>query len=267
MHILTRGTLRAGLVASTLLVSAVSSQAVAAIRYQPIPPPASLQHAYSPGLANTGPDGFPVIPGGHYVARHCGSNTRCQREPDFRNYYVGYRSVLSTPKPAGTRQQVMSFDVWSPDYFSKDQREHIAIGLHGQFPLDFSDLEGSRAHHGLGILIGESDCGLGATSVRVEAFWPTGSTVTGRCTPNVLRNNVPYGFRIAVSDSGDISYTVTDKRTGTLVLSDSLDGAKLFEDPQHEFPSQGTGYFIVPATIGNQDYTLYLTDLRVSWQP
>ncbi|HEX8701667.1 MAG TPA: hypothetical protein VF815_22760 [Myxococcaceae bacterium] len=267
MNLFTRGTLRAGLVASGLLISAVSSQASAAMTYQPLRPASPLHHnPYHPGLANIGPDGFPVIPGGHYIARHCGSNIRCQSEPDFRNYYVGYRSVLSTPKPAGARQQVMSFDMWSPDYFTMAQQEHLAIGLHGQFPLDFSDLEGSQAHHGLGILIGKSDCGQGATSVRVEAFWPTGSTVTGRCTPHVLRNNVPYGFRITVSDAGEIRYTVTDKRTGTLVLSDSLDGAQLFNHSRYPFPTHGTGYFIVPAANGNADYTMYLTDLRVSWE-
>jgi hypothetical protein len=132
---------------------------------------------------------------------------------------------MSTPKPAGTHRQTLSFDVWSPDYFSSAQYEHIAIGIHGDFPLNFSNIEASTAHDGLGILLGESGCGQGATSVMIEAFSPTFSTVTGRCTPNVLKNNVTYSFRITVSDTAEISYTVREKLTNRLVSSDSLNAA------------------------------------------
>ncbi|WP_146209869.1 hypothetical protein [Vitiosangium sp. GDMCC 1.1324] len=219
------------------------------------------------GIPGTGPDGFPVIPGGHYMARRCGANTGCQSETGFRNYYVGYRSVLSTGKLTGTYRQIMSFDLWSPDYFTASQHEHIAIGLHGQLPLDMSNIDGSTAHHALGILIGESDCGVGATSVRVEAFWPTGNAVSGTCVPNALSNNVTYTFRITVTDAGEISYTVTPKGSTTPIISDSLKGAKLFTDPRYPFPAGKTGYFIVPATLGNADYSLYFTNFSVSWQP
>ncbi|WP_224371032.1 hypothetical protein [Hyalangium versicolor] len=219
------------------------------------------------GIPGNGPDGFPVISGGHYMARRCGTNLGCQGEPGFRNYYVGYRSVLSSSKPVGTSRQTLSFDLWSPDYFKSTQHEHIAIGIHGQWALDFSNITGSTAHHALGIIIGESDCGLGATSVRIEAFWPTGSTVVGRCVPNALQNNVTYSFRITVSDAGDISYTVTPKGRTVPLISDSLNAAGLFSDPNYPFPSNKTGYFIVPATIANSDYTLYFTNLNVSWQP
>jgi hypothetical protein len=218
------------------------------------------------GIPGDGLDGFPVIPGGHYMSRRCGPNTACQSGLAFRNYYTGYLSMMSTPKPAGTRQQVMTFDLLSPDYFSTTQREHIAIGLHGQFRLDFSNIERSGPHNALGIIIGESDCGQGATSVRVEAFAPSFSTVTGRCTPNALKNNVTYSFRITVSDTGDVSYTVRDKRTNVVVSSDSLNATGLWANQKEGFPTDKTGYFIVPATLGSADYTLYFTNLRVFWQ-
>lgn len=218
------------------------------------------------GIPGSGPDGFPYIPGGHYMSRRCGTHTSCQSEKGFRNYYVGYKSVLSTSKPAGTTRQTLSFDLWSPDYFSSTQHEHIALGLHGEFPLNFANIESSTAHYGLGITIGET-CAPGATTVQIEAYWPTGNAVAGRCVPNALRNNQTYSFRITVTDAGMISYTVTPKGGSTPVLSDSLNGAALFTDRGYPFPSDKTGYFIIPATLGSADYTLYFTNFNVTWQP
>jgi hypothetical protein len=224
----------------------------------------------SPAFVN----GYPSLPGGVWFGRRCGTRAspHCLLqdpstwEANYRNNYWGYTYVPSTAKPANARRQTLTFDLWSPDYFTPGQNEHLAIGLHGSSTLNFSNIESSR-FHGLGIIIGNTFCG--ASSVEIEAWWPVGGYVVPNCPKNAspLRNNTKYRFVITVSDTGDISYSVTPLGSSTPVIQQALSGASWFTDPAYPFPVSQTGYFLVPATTATADYTVYLSNLGVSWQP
>jgi len=211
-------------------------------------------------------NGYPYVNNGHIMTRRCGDNTACASEAGFRNYYTGYRLVQSTPKPAGSNTQVMTFDLWTPDFFHPNQHEHIAIGLHGKHPVNFAyidDPSPAAHHHGLGIIFGESNCGV--NTVDMEAFWPTGSTTASQCAANFgnqLANNTTYHVRITASDSGWVNYTVHQDGVGSPIVQGRVNGAKLMN---YALPTNETGYFIVPATLAQTDYTVYFSNFNVSW--
>lgn len=227
---------------------------------------------YWPPNASSGTQGFPLLPNGHILTR------RCQQTPlqtnlctgtTFRNGYFGYRTALSTFKPAGATKQVMAFDLWSPDYFDQPQSDHIAIGLHGRWDIDFGNIDNvsnlSRNHHGLGIAIGAFEkCGM---TVRVEAFWPTGNNVSGCGGQVQLENNRHYRFRIAVSDKGEIEYSVhAGNSDDTLPLIHGRYNGNSYFNGGYTFPVQETGYFIATATAAEEDYTVYMNNLTVTWE-
>ncbi|MFQ6312372.1 hypothetical protein [Lysobacter capsici] len=215
--------------------------------------------------------GFPTFTGGHVITRRCAAGAQCPGGASFRNGYNGYKFVNSTTKPAGTTTQVMTFDLFSPDLFSAGQQEHIAIGMHGHWNIDLSNIDNAanlaNNHHALGIIIGASSCGL---NVRVEAFWPTGNNLSPCNGQGNMLNNQTYRFRIAVTDSGMISYTVHTISPSGLVIaqvaSDVVDSGGLFTGKNYGFPSGDTGYFIIPATMSNNDYSIYFSNLNVTWQ-
>ena len=227
---------------------------------------------YWPPNASVGTPGFPLLPNGHILTR------RCQQTPlqnnictgtTFRNGYFGYKTVLSTFKPAGATKQVMEFDLWSPDYFDQPQSDHIAIGLHGRWDLDFGNIDNvsnlARNHHALGIAIGAFEkCGM---TVRLEAFWPTGNN-TSRCGGQAqLENNRLYHFRIVVTDKGEIEYAVTPGYMDivTPIIHGFYNGNGYFNGG-YAFPAQETGYFIATATSSEEDYTVYMNNISVTWE-
>lgn len=214
--------------------------------------------------------GFPFLSGGHIMTARCQQtpiqNNVCNDTYNFRNGYVGYLFVQSTAKVAGNTAQVMEFDLQTPDFMGRN--EHIAIGLHGHWHLDYNDISNtsnpSKNHYGLGIIIGANTCGI---NVRVEAYWPTASTLNPTCNgQGNLRNNHSYHFKITVDDGGYINYVVTEPSAGTTFATGLYNGAKLFDDAQYPFPAGDTGYFIVPSTTAKADYTVYMRNLRVYWQ-
>jgi len=227
---------------------------------------------YWPPNANIGIQGFPLLPNGHVLTRRC-QNTPLQVGicvgSTFRNGYFGYKTVLSTFKPAGATKQVMAFDLWSPDYFDQPQSDHIAIGLHGRWDIDFGDIDNvsnlARNHHALGIAIGAFEkCGM---TVRVEAFWPVDNNVS-ECTGQAqLENNRLYRFRIVVTDKGEIEYAVTPGHTdiATPIIHGRYNGNAYFNG-SYAFPTQETGYFIATATLSEEDYTVYMSNLTVAWE-
>jgi hypothetical protein len=215
--------------------------------------------------------GYPYFPGGHVMARRCGPVATCPGGASFRNGYNGYKFVGSTTKPAGKTTQVMSFDLFTPDYFKPGQTDHIAIGLHGRWNINLSDIDNTTVpannHHALGIIIGASSCGI---NVRVEAFWPTGNNLSPCNGQGNLLNNQTYRFQISVSDNGMISYTVKSISPSGMIIaqvaSDVVNGNGLFTGKNYGFPSNETGYFMVPATIDQADYSVYFSNLNVTWQ-
>lgn len=213
---------------------------------------------------SAGIPGFPYLPGGHIMTRRCQQTTACTGT-SFRNGYVGYRFVDSTTKPAGKSEQVMEFDLRTPDYFSTNQQDHLTIGMHGHWNIDMSDIDNlsitANNHHALGITIGASECGF---NVRVEALWPTGNNWSGCNGQPDLQNNVTYRFRIAVKDTGYIQYTVTPAGSGTPIVNAVVNGNPLFNG-KFAFPAADTGYFIVSATSSPFDYTVYMSNLTVTW--
>lgn len=220
--------------------------------------------------------GYPSFPGGHIMTRRCGPVPTCPGDASFRNGYNGYKFVNATTKPVGKTTQVMTFDLWTPDYFSASQTDHIAIGLHGHWNINLGDVDNrsipAHNHHALGIIIGATGCGTRAMNVRVEAFWPTGNNVSA-CSSNnqshVLNNNQRYRFRISVGDNGYIHYTVNtvnqNGSVGMQVASDVVNGNTLYGGG-YGFPSADTGYFMVQATMDRADYTVYFSNLNVAWE-
>lgn len=214
--------------------------------------------------------GYPLFNGGHVMARRCGAVTTCPGGATFRNGYNGYKFVSSTSKPAGKSTQVMTFDLFTPDYFKPGQTDHLAIGLHGRWNINLSDVDNASVlannHHALGVIIGASSCGI---NVRVEAFWPTGNNLSACNGQGNLINNQTYRFRISVGDNGYINYTVhTVSPTGvvgTQVASDIVNGNSLFGGG-YSFPTNDTGYFMIQATMDQADYSVYFSNLNVAWQ-
>lgn len=208
--------------------------------------------------------GFPYLPGGHIMTRRCQQTTACDGAT-FRNGYVGYRFVNSTTKPAGKSAQVMEFDLRTPDYFVSGQQDHLAIGLHGHWNIDLNNIDNTSItannHHALGVIIGASNCGL---NVRVEAFWPTGNNLSDCNGQPNLQNNVTYHFKITAFDTGYIQYTVTPAGSGTPIINALTNGNPLFNG-KYAFPTADTGYFIVSATSAPFDYTVYMSNLTVTW--
>jgi hypothetical protein len=213
--------------------------------------------------------GFPSLPGGHIMTARCqqtpAQNNVCSDPVNFRNGYTGYRFVQSTARPAGKTTQVMEFDLKTPDFMGRN--EHIAIGLHGHWDIDYNNIDNvsnpARNHHALGIIIGASGCG---TNVRVEAFWPTGNNLSPCNGQGNLRNNRSYHVRIAVNDAGYINYTVTEAGSSVPFVNDLYDGNGLYTGKSYPFPAGDTGYFIVSSTSANADYTVYMSNLSVYWQ-
>lgn len=215
---------------------------------------------------NTLVNGYLYLNNGHIMTRRCGTHIACATEDVYRNYYNGYRLVQSTPKPAGSNTQVMTFDLWTPDFFNGNVGEHIAIGLHGKHPMSFSyidDPSPAAHHHGLGIIFGATNCGI--NTVDMEAFWPTNIATARNCAANLgnqLANNTLYHFRITASDSRWVNYTVHQDGVSGPVVQGRVNGAKLME---YDLPTNETGYFIVPATLAWSDYTPYFSNINVSW--
>lgn len=215
---------------------------------------------------NTLVNGYLYLNNGHIMTRRCGTHIACATEDVYRNYYNGYRLVQSTPKPAGSNTQVMTLDLWTPDFFNGNVGEHIAIGLHGKHPMSFSyidDPSPAAHHHGLGIIFGATNCGI--NTVDMEAFWPTNIATARNCAANLgnqLANNTLYHFRITASDSRWVNYTVHQDGVSGPVVQGRVNGAKLME---YALPTNETGYFILPATLAQTDYTLYFSNLSVSW--
>lgn len=214
--------------------------------------------------------GYPNFVGGHVMTRRCGAVTTCPGGASFRNGYNGYKFVGSTSKPAGATTQVMSFDLFTPDYFNSGQTDHIAIGLHGRWNINLGDIDNSSVlannHHALGVIIGASSCGI---NVRVEAFWPTGNNLSPCNGQGTLVNNQTYRFRIAVSDNGQINYTVhpvsATGAVGPAFTNTTVNGNTLFGGG-YSFPVNDTGYFMVQATMDQADYSVYFSNLSVTWQ-
>ncbi|MGN6152129.1 MAG: hypothetical protein ACTHOH_08995 [Lysobacteraceae bacterium] len=213
--------------------------------------------------------GFPSLPGGQIMTARCqqtpAQNNVCSDPVNFRNGYTGYRFVQSTAKPAGKTTQVMEFDLSTPDFMGKN--EHIAIGLHGHWDIDYNNIDytgnPARNHHALGIIIGATGCGV---NVRVEAFWPTGNNLTPCNGQGTLQNNTSYHFKVTVNDAGYISYVVTPAGSGTPFATGLYDGNGLYTGKTYGFPAADTGYFIVQSTSAASDYTAYLSNLNVYWQ-
>lgn len=213
--------------------------------------------------------GFPSLPGGHIMTARCQQtpvqNNVCSDPVNFRNGYTGYRFVQSTTKPAGKTAQVMEFDLKTPDFMGKN--EHIAIGLHGHWDIDYNNIDNvsnpARNHQALGIIIGANSCGV---NVRVEAFWPTGNNLSPCSGQGTLQNNTSYHFKVTVNDAGYISYVVTPAGSGTPFATGLYDGNGLFTGKTYGFPTADTGYFIVSSTSANADYTVYMSNLTVYWQ-
>lgn len=230
---------------------------------------------YFPPNGSVGTPGFPMLPGGHILTRRCQQTwlqpvNPCANSSTFRDGYTGYRSILSTWKPPGATKQVMEFDLWSPDYFDQPQSDHLAIGLHGRWDIDYNNIDNisnpARNHHALGIAFGSfSGCGM---TVRLEAFWPTGNS-TSPCTGQAqLVNNRLYRFKITVSDTGSLEYVVTTPEFDivTPIIYGKYNGNKFFPNTVYSFPTQETGHFIITATSSEEDFTVYMSNLNVYWQ-
>ncbi|WP_152566141.1 MULTISPECIES: hypothetical protein [Lysobacter] len=231
--------------------------------------------------------GYPALPGGAVVARRCDpvstpnfcSNPQHPgREPHYRNNFYGYRGVSSTVKPAGSNVQKIQFDVWSPDFFIGSD-EHIVIGVHGGLTVGTDQI----TLEGLGITLGQSQmCGDGVS--QVEGFWlapgtPAGyggflaSTCPARTAdpngkyfaPIPMENHHPYRVVIKVSDAGTIQYSVLDGYTLASIQGQTFNAVNQYPGGIGGFPNK-TGYYIAPSTTSNRDYTLYLSNLSVSWQ-
>jgi hypothetical protein len=149
----------------------------------PFPPLGPLFHTYHPGIT----DNFYTL------------NFQ-QAFSSMQNGYVS-KGILAyverTPQP--TASPFLRYWKGPP------QREHVYLTDNYPDELSYVLNNGYVAEGNEGYLHTQQvpGCGQGATSVMIEAFSPTFSTVTGRCTPNVLRNNVIYSVHITVSDTAE----------------------------------------------------------------
>lgn len=225
--------------------------------------PKTLPNAQFPWLST----GFPILPGGHIMTRRCGASSSCATGDSWRDNYYGYKTIQSTDKGSGTTQ-VMSFDLMTPDLFTTTANEHIAIGLHGHHDLDYSNIgytgNPARNHHAYGIIFGATDCGIG--SVQVEVFTPIKSGTMPCDVQARMHNNGSYHFTISVSDSGQLDYVVTDNESHLVIAQARHQATVDFSSMKIGFPSTDTGYFIVPSTTGQVDYTVYMSNFSVTWQ-
>lgn len=212
--------------------------------------------------------GFPYLPGGNIMTRRCGNSSGCATGAAFRDNYYGYQFVNSTPKASKKTTQVMNFDLWTADYFSTVPSEHIAIGMHGHWNQDFSNIDDrsnpDKNHHAFGIIIGSTDCGT--ASVQVEAFTPTAIKTLACDVQPGMQNNTTYHFTISVSDSGELNYSVRKAGSPAPVVQGRYFAEKVFTFNTYAYPANDTGYFMVPSTGGQRDYTVYMSNFSVSWQ-
>ena len=82
-----------------------------------------------------------------------------------------------------------------------------------------------------------------------------------------LVNNRMYFADIRVSDTGYISYTITDTTNNTIVKSDAWNATGQFTNPSSLFPAELTGYTLGDANNSQHDFTVYITNLKVNWIP
>jgi hypothetical protein len=185
-------------------------------------------------------------------------------EPTYRNNYLGYYQVGSTPKPPGARVQTMSFDLYTPDYFGSG--EHLDFTLHGVHNFVASNIETS-SRSGLGVMLGQTDLDrCGSAGAQIEAFWIGGGNNVTTCPTSrgPLLNNTWYHVTISVDDSAVISFAITGGNGPQPVISQTFNAANIYAKNGVAFPNS-TGYWILPATLSTRDYTVYISNLNVYW--
>jgi hypothetical protein len=254
------------------------------------------------GWASDGVQGYvyttpnPQVSGGIILGLRCPSagsgdcNGSNPNIPNYRDYYFGSKGVAATTKPVGKTTQRMRFRFWSPDMFGTS--EHLFFSLHGRFSLGSpnalnicpsqSQISPSCSwHRGLGMIIfGQSvtqPAHLPPNSwpsrmpnqVFTESWWVAGNDSINLRGANpsagLLTNNRQYSADIRVSDSGYISYSITDMTTNTVVKSDAWNASGQFTNPTSPFPIELTGYAVGYATGSQRDYTVYITNFSVDW--
>ncbi|WP_363799933.1 hypothetical protein ABU614_07845 [Lysobacter firmicutimachus] len=83
--------------------------------------------------------------------------------------------------------------------------------------------------------------------------------------PIPMQNNRSYRVTVKVSDAGVIQYQVTDSATLAPIQGQTYNAAAHYPGGLAGYPNK-TGYYIAPSTTSNRDYTLYLSNLSVTWQ-
>ncbi|GAA4783501.1 hypothetical protein [Lysobacter hankyongensis] len=234
----------------------------------------------------------PTVSGGMILGLRCpgraagdcnGTNPNI---PNYRDYYFGSTGVAATSKPAGRTTQRMRFRFWSPDYFGST--DHLFFSLHGRFSLGSpnalnvcpsQDQVGPSCtwHRGLGMIIFGQSISMPNNSwpaqmpnqVFTESWWVAGNDGGNLRGANpgssTLANNRTYSVDIRVSDNGNISYSIIDTGTNTLVKSDIWNASGQFANPASPFPVELTGYTLGYATGSQRDYTVYITNFSVDW--
>lgn len=227
----------------------------------------------------------PEIAGGAVIAFRCPTtntqNCWSNSPPaNYRDYFSKNLEVASTVKPAGTTKQVMTFNFWTPDYFSAGG--HVLFGAHGVWNTSYLDLvlcpPGNTSnnnciwHRGLGfILYGEtpsqdSRCAFQQVCHEAWYWYGNGNSVIHAPATQLLQNNRNYQATLIVSDSGFTTLTIRDVYLNQTIVNSSWQAASVFP-PESPFPSQLTGYFISTPHDSNRDFTFYVENLSVSWIP
>lgn len=226
----------------------------------------------------------PVTANGWTAGLRCPSDGHCRYGgplANYRDFYFPHKIVNSTPKPAGTTRQKLTFNFMSPNFFAQDESGHIGIGLHGRANLgtpyvdvtcpSFAESSSCSWLRGLGaILYGgaafgqqQSSC---PTQVCGEAFFVKSLKVRHGASTTPLQNNRTYRMTITVSDNGDLNYTVTDVLTNQTKFFNTWNTQGVYP-PESPFPANYTGFFMVAAGDHVHDFTLYITDLQIQWLP
>lgn len=230
--------------------------------------------------------GNPTVRGGHVLGLRCPTpgacytvGNTCAVRSDCRDFYFSTISVPSTTKPTGTRTQKITFDFWSPDFFEAETG-HIVFAAHGRLSLYTPDIErvctsptattNCNWQRGAGFIMYGLDCATSACDATPqslsELFWVGGANVFNPTywRNTRFRNNHTYSAELSVSDDGLVNFQI---REGATVLASFARSTASDFPANSPFPSDLTGYFLTPVSDSHKDYTLYVTNFKVTWTP
>ncbi len=221
----------------------------------------------------------PTISNGVILGTRC-TYGRCVSgsNPYYRDHYFGNRFVGSTTRPAATSSiQTLRFDLMSPDFFTDAnfpvRAGHMSFSVRAEANLYSPNIEklcpfGSPSstctyYKGLGFLIESgscSVCGGNPTFATQEWWWgeaPEVIEAPSFWNNQRLKNNVTYSVTLSVRDDGYMTYSV--KQGSTVVASTT----RWVTAP---IPFDRTGYWLAHVNDASRDFTVYITNLSVTWQ-